>query len=137
MSWKKVWSSPSEKLPGCLWMKKGELCRKPSKPDEVCKTNHIEHRLTQPNTPKTNGMVERANGIIKKETGLKENYANKEEMNEALMAFLVYYMLYRRHGGVRKELGVKTPFQAVEKRFMLKPEIFKKILVNLKIKFYI
>jgi hypothetical protein len=62
--------------------------------------------------------------IIKKETGLKENYANKEEKNEALMAFLVYYMLYRRHGGVRKELGVKTPFQAVEKWFMLKPEIF-------------
>jgi hypothetical protein len=46
-------------------------------------------------------------------------------MNDALMAFLVYYMLYRRHGGVRKELNVKTPFQAVEKWFMLKPEIFK------------
>ncbi|GAB6279467.1 MAG: hypothetical protein STSR0006_14780 [Lentimicrobium sp.] len=41
-------------------------------------------------------------------------------MNEALMAFLVYYMLYRRHSGMRKELRVKTPFQAVEK-----PEIFK------------
>ncbi len=113
--------------------KKGELCQKSSKLDEVCKTNHIEHRLTQPNTPKTNGMVERANGIIKKETILKDNYANiyiehsrnKEEMNNALMAFLVYYMLYRRHGGVRKELNVKTPFQAVEKWFMLKPEIFK------------
>jgi transposase-like protein len=105
--------------------KKGELCQKSSKLDEVCKTNHIEHRLTQPNTPKTNGMVERANGIIKKETILKDNYANKEEMNDALMAFLVYYMLYRRHGGVRKELNVKTPFQAVEKWFMLKPEIFK------------
>ena len=45
-------------------------------------------------------MVERANGIIKKGTILKENYAdiyiehsgNKEEMNSALMAFLVYYM---------------------------------------------
>lgn len=95
--------------------KKGELCQKPSKLDEVCKTNHIEHRLTQPNTPKTNGMAGKANGIIKKETGLKENYANKEEMNEALTAFLVYYMLYRRHGGVRKEPGVKNPFQAVEK----------------------
>ena len=105
--------------------KKGELCQKPSKLDEICKANHIEHRLTQPNTPKTNGMAERANGIIKKETGLKENYANKEKMNDALMTFLVYYMLYRRHGGVRKELNVKTPLQAVEKWFMLKPEIFK------------
>ncbi len=70
--------------------------------EEVCKANYIE-RLIQPNTPKTNGMVERANGIIKKETIIKENYANiyiehsrnKEKMNEALMAFLVYYMLYR------------------------------------------
>jgi len=50
--------------------------------DEVCKTNPIKHRLTQPNTAKTNGMVERANRIIKKETILKENYANKEEMVE-------------------------------------------------------
>jgi hypothetical protein len=32
-------------------------------------------------------------------------------------------MLYRRHGEVRKELGVKTPFQAVEKRFCLKTPI--------------
>jgi len=112
--------------------KKGELCQKTSKLDDVCNVNHIEHRLTQPNTPKTNGMVERANGIIKKETILKENYANiyiehsrnKEEMNDALMAFLVYYMLYRRHGGVKKELRVKTPFDAIEKWFELKPEIF-------------
>ena len=69
-------------------------------------------------------MVERANGIIKKETILKENYANKKEMNDALMAFLAYYMLYRRHGGVREELNIKTPFQAVEKWFM-KTWIFK------------
>ncbi len=76
--------------------------------------------------------MERANGIIKKETGLKENYANKEKMNEALMAFSIYYMLYRRHGGVRKEPDVKTPFQAIEKRFMLKPEIFKQNPCGLK-----
>ncbi len=69
--------------------------------------------------------MERANGIIKKENILKDNYVNKEEMNDALMAFFVYYMLYRRQGGLRKELNVKTPFQAVEKWFMLKPEIFK------------
>ena len=84
--------------------KKGELCQKPSKLDAVCNANHIEHRLTKPNTPKTNGMVERANGIIKKETILKENYANKEEMNDALIVFLVYYMLYRRHGDLKNNL---------------------------------
>ena len=38
------------------------------------------------------------------------------------MAFLVYYMLYKRHSGVRKKLGVKTPFQAVEKPVVSKAE---------------
>ena len=33
-------------------------------------------------------------------------------------------MLYRRHGGVRKELNVKTPFNALEKWYELKPELF-------------
>jgi len=47
-------------------------------------------------------------------------------MNDTLMAFLIYcILLYRRHGGVRKEPGVKPPFQAIEKWFILKPEIFK------------
>lgn len=105
--------------------KKGKLCEKPSKLDIICKENNIDHRLTKPNTPKTNGMVERVNGTIKNGTILKEIYSNKEEMNNALMAFLVHYMLYKRHGGLRRELNVKTPYQAVEKWFEIKPEIFK------------
>jgi len=104
--------------------KKGNLCKKPSKLDKTCEKNNIDHRLTKPNTPKTNGMVERANGTIKKGTILKEEYKNKKEMNEDLMAFLLHYMLYRRHGSLRKELNVKTPFQAIEKWFEMKPEIF-------------
>jgi transposase InsO family protein len=39
--------------------------------DEVCEKENIEHRLTRPSTPKTNGMVERANGTIKSNTILK------------------------------------------------------------------
>lgn len=104
--------------------KKGNLCQKPSKLDNLCKENDIEHRLTKPNTPKTNGMVERVNGTIKNGTILKETYENKQEMDLALTSFLLHYMLYRRHGGLRKELNVKTPFQAIEKWFELKPEIF-------------
>lgn len=46
-------------------------------------------------------------------------------MNSALIAFLVHYMLYKRHGGLRKEINVKTPMQAIEKWFDMKPEIFK------------
>lgn len=43
----------------------------------------------------------------------------------ALNAFLIHYMLYRRHGGVRKELNVKTPFNALEKWYELNPKLFK------------
>jgi hypothetical protein len=49
-------------------------------------------------------MVERVNGTIKNGTILKEIYTNKKEMNNALMAFLVHYILYRRHGELRREL---------------------------------
>lgn len=61
-----------------LVSKNGKPCTKPSKVDEFCEKEDIEHRLTKPYTPKTNGMVERANGIIKQDTILKKQYANKE-----------------------------------------------------------
>jgi transposase-like protein len=105
--------------------KKGNYCIKPSKLDKVCEKNNIEHRLTKPNTPKTNGLVERVNGIIKNNTIKMKEYHNKDEMQTGLLKFLIYYILYRRHGSLRKELNVKTPFDAIEKWFELIPEIFK------------
>jgi transposase-like protein len=108
-----------------LKSKTGKPCQKPSLLDERCAENNIDHRLTLPATPKTNGMVERANGIIKQATVVKNEYHNKEEMEDDLMRFLVFYNLHRRHGSLRKELNVKTPFEATEKWFKLKPEIFK------------
>ena len=93
--------------------------------DKECKKDDIEHRLTAPNTPKTNGMVERANGIIKGATVKVEKYQSLEEMKDGLMQFLLYYIFTRRHGSLVKELKVKTPFEAVESWFKTKPEIFK------------
>jgi transposase-like protein len=104
--------------------KKGNYCQKPSKLDVVCDENNIEHRLTKPATPKTNGMVERANGIVKNNTIRINEYKNKEEMQKGLTEFLMYYILYRRHGSLRKELNVKTPFDAIQKWYEIKPEIF-------------
>ena len=108
-----------------IMSKKGNLCTKDSLLDIKCNENKIEHRLTKPSTPKTNGMVERVNGTIKNNTILKNEYKDKSQMNDDLIQFLIYYNLYRRHGSLRKELNVKTPFQAIEKWFILKPEIFK------------
>jgi transposase-like protein len=108
-----------------LKSKTGNSCQKPSKMDVKCVDNNIQHRLTAPFTPKTNGMVERVNGTIKNNTILKTQYQSLEEMKIDLSKFLTFYNLYRRHGSIRKELKVKTPFDAVEKWYQLKPEIFK------------
>lgn len=107
--------------------KKGKPCSMESQFDKLCKEFNIEHRLTKPATPKTNGMVERANGIIKSNTIMKTLYTQKEKMFVDLDAFLINYNLYRRHGSLRKELGVKTPFDALKKWFELSPELFKMI----------
>lgn len=108
-----------------LKSKKGEYCTKLSKLDVVCQQNDIDHRCTKPFTPKTNGMVEKANDIIKCRTIKRTHYDSLEQMNEDLMSFLVHYNLYRRHGSLRRELKVKTPFNAVEKWHQLDPGIFK------------
>lgn len=108
-----------------LVSKKGNCCTKPSKMDIKCQEEDIEHRLTKPSTPKTNGMVERVNGTIKNNTILKNAYKCKKEMEVDLMNFMYGYNLYRRHGSLRKELKVKTPVQAIEKWYELEPEIFK------------
>jgi len=67
-----------------LKSKKGNLCDKPSKFDVKCQENDIEHRLTLPKHSQTNGMVERANGIIKTATILKNEYQNKEALERDL-----------------------------------------------------
>jgi len=104
--------------------KTGKYCTKPSKLDEYCTENDIEHRLTKPGTPKTNGMVERVNGTIKNDTVKKNQYQNKQQMELDLLRFLKHYNIYRRHGSLRRELKVKTPAQAIEKWYRIKPDIF-------------
>ncbi len=66
-------------------------------------------------------MVERVNGTIKNNTILKYGYDNKTGMEKGQNEFLVFYNLNRRHGALRKELNVKTLFEAVEKWVDLKP----------------
>ena len=94
--------------------------------DIACIEGHIDHRLTAPATPKTNGMVERVNGTIKDATIKVLTYKNETELKVDLDKFLVYYNLNRRHGGLKRELKVRTPFEAVQCWYRMNPEIFIK-----------
>jgi len=47
--------------------------------DMACIGGHIDHRLTAPATPKTNGMVERVNGTIKGATIKVLTYSNETD----------------------------------------------------------
>ena len=94
--------------------------------DLVCGKDEIEHRLTAPYTPKTNGMVERVNGTIKDKTIKVITYSNVTELKADLDKFLIFYNLNRRHGSLKRELKVRTPFEAVQCWYRIKPEIFKK-----------
>ena len=108
-----------------LKSKKGKACEKLSLLDEICIDKKIEHRLTKPFTPKTNGMVERVNRTIKDNTIKINKYENLEQMESDLYGFLQTYNSVKRHSSLRKELNVKTPLKAVHKWYELEPEIFK------------
>ena len=107
------------------WVKGKGVVSGNHKFDIECKKDEIEHRLTAPHTPQTNGMVEKVNGTIKDATVKAEKYDNVEDLEKDLKKFLLYYIFTRRHGSLVRELKVKTPFEAVVSWFQTKPEIFK------------
>lgn len=105
--------------------KKGSTTHKEGLFDQAC-GEKTEHRLTKPGTPKTNGMVERANLTIKNATIHRRAYSSHGELSSSLYDFLMYYNLHRRHGSLVKELKVRTPIEACIKWLELQPELFSK-----------
>jgi transposase InsO family protein len=51
--------------------------------DMICEANGIEHRLTKPNHPWTNGQVERMNRTIKDATVKRFHYDNHDQLGLA------------------------------------------------------
>jgi transposase InsO family protein len=88
----------------------------------LCQQHQIEHRQIRPYTPKTNGMVERTNGLIKEKTTKQHTYQNPQQMKDDLQHWFVHYNFYRRH----TRLGRITPYQAVCRWYDKQPEIFIK-----------
>ncbi len=89
---------------------------------QICHDNAIEHRQTRPYTPKTNGMVERANGLIKEGTTKRQIYDNAQEMKDDLHRWFVFYNFSRSH----RQIGRITPYQAVCNWHQKQPELFRK-----------
>jgi len=73
----------------------------------ICRSNHIEHRLTKVKHPWTNGQVERMNRTIKSATTQRFHYETMAELQEHLDRFLIAYNTARP----LKALGFRTVLQ--------------------------
>jgi transposase InsO family protein len=89
--------------------------------DTLCNELGIDHRLTPPQLPQTNGMVERFNGRI--EDVLQSHYFRSGEDPNATMHR--YVLLYNQQLP-QSVLQSRTPLQAMKDWHKLKPELFKK-----------
>jgi len=49
------------------------------------------------------------------------DYKNIEDLNK----FLIYYNTNRKHGGLKKELKVRTPYEAIKSWFDVEPQILR------------
>src|ERR1043166_5566866 len=64
--------------------------------DQICRANGIEHRLTKPNHPWTNGQVERMNRTLKEATVNSYHYDSHEQLRAHLADFVTAYNFARR-----------------------------------------
>lgn len=69
---------------------------RPMRFDLICEANGIEHRLTKPNHPWSNGQVERMNRTIKDATVKRYHYDSHDQLRTHLADFLDAYNYARR-----------------------------------------
>jgi len=89
--------------------------------DMTCQENGIEHRLTKPNHPWTNGQVERMNRTLKEATVKRYYYDSHEQLKAHLAAFIAAYNFAKR----LKTLKGLTPYEYICNIFIEKPNLFK------------
>lgn len=64
--------------------------------DMICEANGIEHRLTKPNHPWTNGQIERMNRTIKDATVKRFHHDSHDQLRTHLSDFMAAYNFARR-----------------------------------------
>ena len=96
------------------------ITSRPMRFDMICSANDIEHRLTKPNHPWTNGQVERMNRTIKDATVKRYHYDDHSQLRSHLADFLAAYNFARR----LKTLGGLTPYEYICKIWTSEPDQF-------------
>lgn len=89
--------------------------------DRACQHHGIEHRLTKPNHPWTNGQVERMNRTIKDATVKRYHYDSHDQLRDHLNNFVLAYNFARR----LKTLKGLTPYEYICKTWTNEPERFR------------
>ena len=87
----------------------------------ACALNDIDHRLTKPKHPWTNGQVERMNRTIKDATVKRYFYESHDQLRTHLRDFVNGYNFARR----LKTLKGLTPYEFICKAWTSQPERFK------------
>src|SRR5215213_6308028 len=87
----------------------------------ACAQNDVDHRLTKPRHPWTNGQVERMNRTIKDATVRRYHYDSHDQLRQHLSDFVTAYNFARR----LKTLKGLTPYGFICKRWTLEPERFR------------
>ena len=99
----------------------------------ICREYGVEHRLTKPAHPWTNGPVERMNRTLKEATVRRYHYQSTDELNEHLQALLLAY----NHAKRLKTLRGRTPHEFVCARWQKNPVNFNQHPTRLTLEPYI
>ena len=100
-------------------MAAGELFRAHSF-ELACAQNDVDHRLTKPKHPWTNGQLERMNRTLKEATVKRYHYDTHDQLRRHLDDFVAAYTFARR----LKTLKGLTPYETICRTWLREPARF-------------
>lgn len=89
---------------------------------QYCVEHNIEHALTKPYHPWTNGMAERSIKTVKNDVVYRMHYDNSSQLTNALYGFVRFFNCDRPY----KAMDGKTPVELTETWFKKNKQLFTK-----------